>query len=129
MAELFLPQIGRVTAALAKKILVVILRSRIAVHNHCGDGRAKRKSFEHAGKDLRLVALLAGRRPTFAGTPALKLTLQKIPTPRDACRTAFDNGAHCRAVTLAKCGDRENAAESITTHTDSPRSQADQKSR
>jgi hypothetical protein len=103
----------------AKNILdmVVVLRLLILVAYDKTDRRSCGRSFEHTGKHLHLIALLAlANDLRLTGPSAVELRLNEVHIEGDTGRASIDNSANGSTMRLAKRSKPEKDPESIARH-------------
>ncbi len=105
---------GRAEQVLDRRVVLGLL---VGVADQQANGAAGGATFEHAGKNLDFVGLLAlGSMAAGAGLAAVEVTLQVFQRQLEAWRAAVDNGDQRRAMAFARGGDSEQLAEGIAGH-------------
>jgi hypothetical protein len=93
----------------------IVFRTLIRVQYQQTDRGAGRPALEDPGEYLHLVgfAPLCGMS-RFAGLAAIQVALQILFAKFHSRRTAIDDAAQRRTMTLSEAGDREQFAEAVS---------------
>src|SRR4029077_5370360 len=102
-------------------VLAVILGALVFVVDHQADGRASRLALKHAGENAYRIAFAPlGDEARLPGLTPVEPGLDVALGQRDQRRTAVDDTADGRPVTLTPGGEAEQAPEAVIRQDLSP---------